>query len=119
MHTEKQASELWCPMVRSMADGLAGDNTFVVQGVVERNPEYSRCIASQCAMWRWDHIPIRKRIKTNRLVCSEEEAGGRPEHVPEDWLFEPADKGDDWSGWVEPQESSDARRTGFCGLAKP
>lgn len=39
MHTVEQAKELWCPMVR----GLAADH-----------PTTCRCIADQCAMWRWD-----------------------------------------------------------------
>lgn len=57
MHTEKQASELWCPMVRSFADNVAGDNVYMTgNGDVVRSPEYARCISSQCAMWRWDHL---------------------------------------------------------------
>lgn len=38
MHTVKEAVRLWCPMVR--------------------DPESaSRCIASECAMWRWEMHP--------------------------------------------------------------
>jgi hypothetical protein len=36
MHTEAEAKELWCPMDRT--DDLE-----------------KRCIASECAMWRWRH----------------------------------------------------------------
>ena len=56
MHTEDQAKKLWCPMVRmGDSDDSSPSNSVccVVKGL-NRNPEWSRCIASDCAMWRWD-----------------------------------------------------------------
>lgn len=44
MNTEANANELWCPMQqkpRSREFSSSGDN----------------CIASQCAMWRWQWVP--------------------------------------------------------------
>lgn len=59
---EEQASQLWCPMVRTarrettQRDGLqlvvvGGCNTDALGG--NRVPASCRCIASKCAMWRW------------------------------------------------------------------
>lgn len=52
MHTTEQAKKLWCPMVRATSGtdepGNAGNSPAF------RTPTYARCIASQCAMWRWN-----------------------------------------------------------------
>lgn len=59
---EEQASQLWCPMVRTarrettQRDGVqivvvGGCNTDALGG--NRVPASCRCIASKCAMWRW------------------------------------------------------------------
>ena len=57
MDTEKQARELWCPMARfaiwSKHGNSAAANRLGDDGGVKINHEYCRCIASQCAMWRW------------------------------------------------------------------
>lgn len=66
MHTEAQARELWCPMVRmarhepddpSLPSGTLGNVRAVggcnSGGPSARSPSSCRCIASQCAMWRW------------------------------------------------------------------
>ena len=71
-HTQKQASELWCPMVRSarhevirretakLGDIVAisedhyiadGCNTDAIGGT--RIPASCLCIVDKCAMWRW------------------------------------------------------------------
>lgn len=75
-HTAEQARELWCPMVRiarrevitpaeikhtgvgeffaETPETLAivgGCNTDALGGL--RVPKSCRCIANQCAMWRW------------------------------------------------------------------
>lgn len=44
---EEEAKTKWCPMVRC---GNSAENCHSL----DRNPEYSRCIASECMMWRWD-----------------------------------------------------------------
>lgn len=69
MNTPEQARELWCPMVRiarretiehrtgyqeTYRDeevAVAGCNTDALGG--NRVPASCRCIADQCAMWRW------------------------------------------------------------------
>lgn len=43
MHTEEQAKEFWCPMVTS-ANGASV--RIAVSG--------HQCIASDCAVWRWN-----------------------------------------------------------------
>ena len=74
MHTPEQARALWCPMVRierdesitietaAIADMVqvteqrhiaAGCNTDALGGC--RIPASCRCVAEQCAMWRWEH----------------------------------------------------------------
>jgi len=58
-HTQKQASELWCPMVRLAA--CNGGSVAMGQTVMNRLqdgrkttvPDAARCIADKCAMWRW------------------------------------------------------------------
>lgn len=74
MHTPEQARELWCPMVRIArreewheASGTAGkpetQHELHIETIVggcntdalgrNRVPASCRCIADQCAMWRW------------------------------------------------------------------
>lgn len=66
MHTPEQARQLWCPMVRVSRrekvvaeEALHAHNTAVVGGCntdpIAGNPVPAscRCIADQCAMWRW------------------------------------------------------------------
>jgi hypothetical protein len=63
MHTEEQAKVLWCPHVRiarrempeAVVDAdlqlVGGCNTDALGGC--RVPNSCRCIASNCAAWRW------------------------------------------------------------------
>lgn len=63
MLTEKEAREKWCPMVRIARrenTDFGGTGTEVVVGGCNtdalggiRVPASCRCIASDCAMWRW------------------------------------------------------------------
>lgn len=50
MLTREQAAAAWCPMVRPMRNMAATYDECADQ---RRNPEACRCIADQCAMWRW------------------------------------------------------------------
>jgi len=58
-HTEEQARKLWCPMVRH----FDGENITVTgnREAISRddfgaeNGNYNKCIASECALWRWHH----------------------------------------------------------------
>lgn len=61
-HTEEQAKKLWCPMARvARREDLDRDRgpTVIVGGCNtdalggNRIPASCRCVASQCAMWRW------------------------------------------------------------------
>lgn len=49
--TEEQAHTKWCPMVRTgLVAGMAVNHH--VSGDVH---EETRCIASDCMMWRWEY----------------------------------------------------------------
>lgn len=56
--TENDAKSKWCPMARTtFAEYPPGNRDFSHgQGgiAVNANPEYARCIASECACWVWD-----------------------------------------------------------------
>jgi hypothetical protein len=66
MHTEDEAKNLWCPMVRLTFARIDDNGKVEVQAhqtAVNRMGQVgtpnslemvcARCIASQCAMWRW------------------------------------------------------------------
>lgn len=61
MFTEKQASELWCPMVRAANGKQVSNCTVNVPAIMQDYPAEpvndhttgGNCIASRCAMWRW------------------------------------------------------------------
>jgi hypothetical protein len=55
MHTEDEARKLWCPMARMSDADLPAYNRFTEEDTykVVFNPSNCRCIASECAMWRW------------------------------------------------------------------
>jgi hypothetical protein len=66
MHTEEQARELWCPMVR--ADNAIGgsSNRGDRQTFDYPYPERIKCIASACAAWRWADPTTRYATPTAR-----------------------------------------------------
>lgn len=80
------------------------------------HPKYARCIADECAMWRFSAPLQTARFSPaiNATATKEEDAGPRP-NIPDDWKFVPFE--DEMAGWLEPQESANARRRGYCGLA--
>lgn len=109
--TPAQARELWCPMVRIARDESITTSTpagaglevvkeqrFIVGGCNSdalgktRVPASCRCIADQCAMWRW--VPSATTHKEPRVV--DRPFGGRE---------------------VVHVDVPDATTHGFCGLA--
>lgn len=64
MHTEEQALKLWCPMVRvhlpvNAVANRVSDASLRISDARDREyfnqqKEDCNCIASKCAMWRWD-----------------------------------------------------------------
>jgi hypothetical protein len=50
MHTEEGARMLWCPMARVNEDdrNITNRDQFVIGA-------WTGCLASQCAVWRWDN----------------------------------------------------------------
>lgn len=76
---------------------------------------HGNCIGPRCAMWRWDDVVNRRQRNAEKHdAATEQEAGYKPPHC-EGWEFFPA--GDAQACWVEPEESANARRVGYCGLA--
>jgi hypothetical protein len=57
MYNDNEAKAKWCPMVRhSTTDtkglGVPAYNRYGLSSKAISNPETSRCIASDCMMWR-------------------------------------------------------------------
>jgi hypothetical protein len=130
MHTTEQARTLWCPMVRSVrweADSFHADPSAPTSpvggcnsgGKAARSPQGARCIADQCAMWRWSSKDATQArvIAKEKLVLDESSAGERPAGC-DGWKFQPCDHFKrTYAQWVQPQSQADANRTGYCGLA--
>lgn len=97
MMTKDQAMEKICPLLNRL------------------------CIVNECAMWRW--MPaFGVENGAQEYVCaqnanaeSEHEAGSKPERC-KGWEFCPCDV-DNPAGWLEPEETAQKRRKGYCGLA--
>lgn len=63
MMTEAEAKTKWCPLVRQVAvtpgkrESAAIGNRFIDESLADggsfHNPIHSRCIGSDCMMWRW------------------------------------------------------------------
>ncbi len=117
MHTEKQAAETWCPMVRHASDDgdMASINRYGHDDESD-SPEFARCIAGRCAMWRWTgSAPWPKFNHCAPEHWGAQEEPERPASIPSDWVFCPDDG--DGAGWREPDEAAVQRRTGYCGIA--
>lgn len=121
MHTEQQARELWCPMVRA-ANGKQATNCAVnMQPLMKDYPREpvddhttnGSCVASVCAMWRWASTAKRRRYNCADQLAMEEPA--RPSNVPPSWTFCASEDGN--ACWLESEPEANARRTGYCGLA--
>jgi hypothetical protein len=56
MHTDKEARSLWCPLARVVST-ITGQSVAVNRSMFKEEEEEiaagCRCIASDCAMWRW------------------------------------------------------------------
>lgn len=75
MHTEEQAQDLWCPLVRS----------YELQGAHGGTDGWCNCIASKCAMWRWGRWQhADERVSPTEVKCGRVRLGycglaGKPE----------------------------------------
>lgn len=134
MHTTTQARELWCPMVRTARHEevrmpLMGDYTKVTETIVagcntdalggNRVPASCRCIADQCAMWRWGD-PVQRRIVAAHPPEATHESDLLPNVPAPGPGFEFVAHRRftrDLAHWHETQASADTRRLGYCGLA--
>ena len=98
MLTEKEARTKWCPHARlGDEDGATFNRRWD-----NKVHEATVCLASDCAMWRWRYIPKPRSSKTK----------------VEGWDYLDGDEsGEGVEMWIEPEESLQARRRGYCGLA--
>lgn len=55
-HTQKQASELWCPMVRVGVQPSSGGPSAINDPTTVNY--HGSCIAEKCAMWRWETMEV-------------------------------------------------------------
>ena len=54
--TEDEAKTKWCPkaITADVETSTQGNRHIIAKDpFVDNNPFYSRCIASECMMWRW------------------------------------------------------------------
>ena len=51
--TEEEACTKWCPHVRYKSLRGEGINRWSEDHEKQPNPQLSRCIASECMMWKW------------------------------------------------------------------
>ena len=73
--TEEQAREKWCPHVRYLAVFKGAEEKIACGGPYNRGAKdsglnMSRCIASDCMMWRWD-----EKIRTHMWHWDEKKRG--------------------------------------------
>jgi hypothetical protein len=69
---EKTARQKWCPMVRYKSSKGEGINRWIDENDKQKKPDMSRCIASDCMMWRWKEIHL-----------STDEAGTKTDLAPQ------------------------------------
>lgn len=70
MYTAKHARLLWCPMVRASNGEDSPCNAG--NGEEYRSPKYARCIAQECAMWRWLPEPPAATVSIGIGLVTEE-----------------------------------------------
>lgn len=92
MHTEDEASNLWCPKTRVTAgsdgQGHAEWHTNRLSHAEVHEKNFDRCIASKCMAWRW-------------AISPEGVKAAKRQSFREPWAIEALKRGP----------------TGFCGLA--
>lgn len=61
--TEDQAKTKWCPMIRTgMVAGMAVNHHVDTRPDGDGVYHNTRCIASECMMWRWNLEPAKEEI---------------------------------------------------------
>ncbi len=139
--TEEEAKTKWCPMARYAGgqddpgvnrwkNSLSEDEPHAV------NPVPCRCIASQCAAWRWaDQKPMKHYAQlwwpeTDDIEALRAGEPPRPDYVPAYAAWVPVTgEGEELDGgfWQTPDDQvaridaeNLAKRRGFCGaFGKP
>ena len=119
MHTESQAKELWCPLVRhegeaagSFNRGWSPSNPLNHAAKPEETSYLCNCIGSRCAAWRWE-----RRRDVGQVPCVDRRAKAepsRPTEVPSMWIFIPEVPGVLAAHWAEPERRGPP--LGYCGM---
>ena len=99
--TQKEAKRMWCPHARTIDQDMIGAtvNRDVGKGFPDSD---CYCLGDRCMAWRWAQPPMRQ--------VSQKPVDGW-EHVPADDSEEYAEH------WLEPWESAQSKRPGYCALA--
>jgi hypothetical protein len=128
MHTEEEAKKLWCPMVRHEGDSAGSFNRGWhssnplnqtppgdADGAVEAiHGNYTcNCLASGCALWRWDSCQEQKSIPCTQIFAKVEI--DRPPEIPMHWSFHPYVAYVGYACWKPPKWT--IHLTGSCGLS--
>lgn len=67
--TETEAKTKWCPMARSPSYGFVANRDSESDSMYTSFEEASRCIGSNCMMWRWEIITGLGRLDTDTGYC--------------------------------------------------
>lgn len=51
--TEDEAKTKWCPFARVVSNGMVANRDNANDGLVTSVDDQSRCIGSDCGVWRW------------------------------------------------------------------
>lgn len=125
--TEEEAAKRWCPMVRTVAVGtgqmVSGNRVFRNKEERHDNPPVSRCIGSECMMWRWVGAVFQRHrwpvVAGGKGAASLLEEPARDPLTPKSWNWVHGDPQQGGSGyWEEPEAEAFARREGYCGLSR-
>jgi hypothetical protein len=119
MHTNEQAKELWCPMVRHVSDedDKAATNRWGNAYPTDPAGDWNSCIASKCAMWRVGYVPHRRFHKAENPLASTEAAAGAGKPACPCEFYSDWDNNGEGAGWLETEQHTQTRALGYCGLA--
>lgn len=119
MHTEIEAKDLWCPLVRhegesagSFNRGWSPSNPLNCATTTDEESYLCNCIGSRCSAWRWSRPPpsAEAPVQDQRIAKEPRRADGLSSRL----LFLSSLR----RSTVEIQSPPDRRQanTGYCGM---
>lgn len=81
--------------------------------------DFRQCRADQCMAWEWLRLERRRVWMPDDPVPYAEPPlpePPRPDGLPADWTWYPAEPEVEYGRWIEPSEDALARSSGVCGL---